>query len=149
MVLMMGLTINLSPAFAGEAETANHTFVPTQPPPPTVEELQRASDLSEKYITGQITSEELAELHTLKSDLTHLDVYRAAYVEAQKFRSVDEVTAPVMPRENETVNGIETTNSVQTIPKWLLILVLSNTALMIAITLLLFLQTRRQRLPKL
>ena len=112
-------------------------------------ELQRASDLSEKYITGQITAEELTELHTLKSDLTHLDVYRAKYVEGQKFSSNDEVVVPVPTQEMETMSNIETTGPVQSIPLWLLVLVFSNTALMITIALLLLLQARRSHRPRL
>lgn len=149
MLLMMGLTIIHCPALAEDVETANHTFAPPTEPPPTAMELQRASDLSEKYITGQITAEELTELHTLKSDLTHLDVYRAKYVEGQKFSSNDEVVVPVPTQEMETMSNIETTGPVQSIPLWLLVLVFSNTALMITIALLLLLQARRSHRPRL
>ncbi len=112
------------PAFAQAPEDSeSHAFPDTQPPPPTPAELARAAELSEKYVEGRITEEELTELKTYQSDLSTLDGYRAQF--QNEIGTVDGESnfEPAAPNASRVIS-LPASN---TIPLWLLIMVVSNT----------------------
>jgi hypothetical protein len=130
-------------SFAQEVETVEHTFTVETPPPPTADELEKIANLSEKYIKGQITSEEMIELQTAKADMTDLDAYRYQYVQGKKVGTTEAQT-PSQPSVTPVPDSSQATP--QIIPQWLLVVLLCNAALMILIALLLLSQARQARL---
>ncbi len=72
----MSLTLLAAPAISFAQEAVSHEFFEE----PTEEELQadldRISELAEKFILGTITPEEEAELRERKTDISDVEAYR-------------------------------------------------------------------------
>lgn len=147
LLLLGALTLGVftaTTALAQELETGEHTFENEgMPPPPTQEELDLVSRLSEKYIIGTITEAELAKLREYKSTFADLDSYKAQYEAEVTFDDIPEENGapietldPTLPDEGlEELYPANTsapaTAPADTTPNWMVLLTIFNSVLLL------------------
>ncbi len=140
-----GAVASVNDVFAQETETASHEFVDQVPtPPPSAAELAQVSALSEKYILGTITTDELTLLKEYKADLADLDAYRKA-METKNAIQAAPSGMPNVFSQQDTISdtGVTLQASSNVFPNWILMYMAGQAVVTLLIAVLLLLQMRK------